>query len=140
MLKQNPRRRTLNERPSTGRSLTIALAVTGIAFGLTGCGEEEVAAPIVQNNAPPPPPKVVVPRVTPISELMATHGIDPRIDFAEQFAPGNDAGRFMEMLERLWQRSTDPLPNNVLCNGWLCGTDTVANRGSPGAHCPRSCA
>jgi hypothetical protein len=92
MLKQNPRR-TPNERSSTGRSLTIALAVTGIAFGLAGCGEEEVAAPIAQNNAPPPPPKVVVPRVTPISELMVTHGIDPRIEFAEQFAPGNDAAR-----------------------------------------------
>ena len=94
MLKQRPRHVRATERWLPG-TLTVLLVSAGAALGLAGCGnsdDEEVAAPIAK-KAPPPPPRVIVPTVTPVSALMATHGIDERIEMPEQFAPSTDASR-----------------------------------------------
>lgn len=68
--------------------------MAGLLLGLTGmpgCGEDP----------PPPAPKKRVraetkpppPMVTSIEELMAQHGIDPRVYLEEDQAPGTDAAR-----------------------------------------------
>ena len=66
-----------------------ALAASG---ALVACGEEP--PPVV--TAPPPPPKPTAPPpppVTPISELMAKHDIDQRVNLPESDAPATDVER-----------------------------------------------
>ncbi len=92
MLKQRPRHDRPSERRLPG-TVTVLLLSAGATLGLAGCdGEEEVAAPIVKKAAPPPA-RIIAPTVTPVSELMATHGIDERIEMPEQFAPSTDESR-----------------------------------------------
>jgi hypothetical protein len=61
------------------------------ALCLTGCSEPPppppAPPPIVKAPPPPPPP------VTPISELMAKHNIDSRVNLPEDKAPKNDPER-----------------------------------------------
>ena len=71
-------------------------AVAGLSLGIAGCGSEPApppAAPVAKKAPPPPPPAPPAPKVTPISELMAQYGIDPRVNLSEDLAPDNDEGR-----------------------------------------------
>lgn len=70
-----------------------ALTVAALAstMTLTGCGGDE-PPPIVQAPPPPPPPPPA-PTATPISELMAQHNIDPRVNLPEDKAPETDVQR-----------------------------------------------
>ena len=71
-------------------------AVAGLSLGIAGCGSEPApppAAPVAKKAPPPPPPAPPAPKVTPISELIAQYGIDPRVNLSEDLAPDNDAGR-----------------------------------------------
>jgi hypothetical protein len=80
-------------RPLRNSATLAALTVAALAstMSLTGCGAEE--APVVVQAPPPPPPPPPAPTVTPISELMAQHNIDPRVVLPEDRAPETDAQR-----------------------------------------------
>lgn len=70
-------------------------AILGMSLVLSGCGSEEPppAPVVVAPKAPPPPPPPPPPSVTPVSELVAKFGIDPRVSLPEEQAPDTDAER-----------------------------------------------
>jgi len=70
----------------------LTLSALAASSALVACGEEP--PPVV--TAPPPPPKPTAPPpppVTPISELMAKHDIDQRVNLPEADAPATDVER-----------------------------------------------
>jgi hypothetical protein len=68
----------------------LALTATSL-ISLPGCAEEEPPPVVVAPPPPPPPPPP--PALTPITELMAKLGIDPKVRLPEDKAPATDAER-----------------------------------------------
>jgi len=73
-------------------ALAVAL-VAAAGATLVGCGEEPPPPPPVVGAPPPDPGPPPPPPVTPIEQLMAQLGIDPRVRLPEAQAPSTDAER-----------------------------------------------
>ena len=82
--------------PRLFRDLFGLTAATALLFGV-GCGSEPEPEPVAQVQpkrvAPAPPPPPPAPKVVAVSDLMSQYGIDPRVQMAEEKAPGTTEQR-----------------------------------------------